>query len=152
MASCLDLGNRPSPQPYHETTAPRINAMTAGCTSPRSVARFSDGPDDVSRQVRRLFGLTPLGKDIAFSVSGHSRFATALELSEKACLPLARSCISFEQPAGLAHQGQHRLNHSPAVPNPSFKPSPNGKPPGRRYSAGLHFVQRRPAVSPSVPA
>jgi hypothetical protein len=38
------------------------------------------------------------------------------------------------------------------TPNPSFKPSPNSKPPGRRYSAGLHFLQRRPGVSLLVPA
>ena len=39
-----------------------------------------------------------------------------------------------------------------ALPNPSFKPSPNGVPPGRRYSAGLHYLQRRPSVTPLVPA
>jgi hypothetical protein len=37
-------------------------------------------------------------------------------------------------------------------PNPSLKPSPNGKPPGRRYSAGVHFLQRRPGAFPLVPA
>jgi len=39
-----------------------------------------------------------------------------------------------------------------ALPNPSLKPSPNSKPPGQRYSAVLHFLQRWPGVSPSVPA
>jgi len=39
-----------------------------------------------------------------------------------------------------------------AWPNPSIKPSPNGKPPGQRYSAVLHFLQRWPGVSPLVPA
>ncbi len=39
-----------------------------------------------------------------------------------------------------------------ALPNPSIKPSPNSKPPGQRYSAVLHFLQRWPGVSPSVPA
>ena len=34
----------------------------------------------------------------------------------------------------------------------AFKPSPNSKPPGRRYSAGVHCLHRRPGVSPSVPA
>jgi len=37
-------------------------------------------------------------------------------------------------------------------PNPSLKPSPNGKPPGPRYSAGMHFLQRGPGVSPLAPA
>jgi len=39
-----------------------------------------------------------------------------------------------------------------AWPNPSIKPSPNSKPPGQRYSAVLHSLQRWPGVSPSVPA
>ena len=39
-----------------------------------------------------------------------------------------------------------------AWPNPSIKPSPNSKPPGQRYSAVLHFLQRWPGVSPLVPA
>ncbi len=41
---------------------------------------------------------------------------------------------------------------SKALPNPSIKPSPNSKPPGQRYSAVLHFLQRWPGVSPLVPA
>ncbi len=38
-----------------------------------------------------------------------------------------------------------------ALPNPSLKPRPNGKPPGPRYSA-VHHLQRGPGVFPSVPA
>ncbi len=38
------------------------------------------------------------------------------------------------------------------MPNPSLKPSPNGKPPGQRYSAGLLLLQRWPGVFPLVPA
>jgi hypothetical protein len=34
----------------------------------------------------------------------------------------------------------------------ALKPSPNSKSPGRRYSAVLHFLQRRPGASLSVPA
>jgi hypothetical protein len=37
-------------------------------------------------------------------------------------------------------------------PNPSLKPSPNGKPPGRRYSALSLLLQRRPGAFPLVPA
>ena len=38
------------------------------------------------------------------------------------------------------------------MPNFSLKLSPNGEPPGPRYSAGVHYLQRGPGVSPSVPA
>ena len=39
-----------------------------------------------------------------------------------------------------------------AVPNPSFKPSPNGVPrgPGRRYA--VHFRHPGPRVTPLVPS
>jgi hypothetical protein len=36
-------------------------------------------------------------------------------------------------------------------PNPSFKPSPNGKAPGPRYSAGVLLLQRGPGALPLVP-
>jgi len=39
-----------------------------------------------------------------------------------------------------------------ARPNPSLKPSPNSKAPGRRCSASSHFLLRRPGTSLSVPA
>ena len=40
---------------------------------------------------------------------------------------------------------------SPTTPNPSFKPSPNGKAPGPRYSAGVLLLQRGPGALPLVP-
>ena len=54
----------------------------------------------------------------------------------------SRSCVVARPP---------RLPRN-ALPNPSLKPSPNGKPPGRRYSAALLLLQRRPGVFPLVPA
>ena len=39
-----------------------------------------------------------------------------------------------------------------AWPNTSFKRSANGRPPGPRYSAGLHCLQRGPGVLPLSPA
>ena len=39
-----------------------------------------------------------------------------------------------------------------AWPNTSFKRSANGRPPGPRYSAGVHFLQRGPGALPSSPA
>ncbi len=39
-----------------------------------------------------------------------------------------------------------------AWPNPSFKRSANGRPPGPRSSAGVHYLQRGPGALPSSPA
>jgi len=52
--------------------------------------------------------------------------------------------------AGL-HWSTFSLVVRAAWPNPSFKPSPNGKTPGPRYSA-CHHLQRGPGVSPLSPA
>ena len=62
------------------------------------------------------------------------------------CQPLSKS-----RPASST-AGSRLSLFSKALPNPSIKPSPNGKPPGQRYSAVLHFLQRWPGVSPLVPA
>ena len=38
------------------------------------------------------------------------------------------------------------------LPNPSFKPSPNGGPPGPGCRYAVHFLHPGPGVPPSVPA
>ena len=43
------------------------------------------------------------------------------------------------------------LRHT-VLPNPSFKPSPNGGPPGPVWRYAVHFRQSGPGVPPSVPA
>ncbi len=52
---------------------------------------------------------------------------------------------------GYLLRGRRPQGLSLAWPNPSFKPSPNGKTPGPRYSA-CHHLQRGPGVSPLGPA
>ena len=42
--------------------------------------------------------------------------------------------------------------HRRVWPNPSFKPSPNGGPPGPVWRYAVHFRQSGPGVPPSVPA
>ena len=49
-------------------------------------------------------------------------------------------------------RGHSHCGLSKALPNPSFKPSPNSKTPGPRCSVGVHFLQRVPGVLLSVPA
>ena len=43
------------------------------------------------------------------------------------------------------------LRHT-VLPNPSFKPSPNGGPPGPGCRYAVHFLHPGPGVPPSVPA
>ena len=66
-------------------------------------------------------------------------------------LPIVGKTLSqrrYASSSAGSRLGQSKM----ALPNPSIKPSPNGKPPGQRYSAVLHFLQRWPGVSPLVPA
>ena len=57
-------------------------------------------------------------------------------------------------PAGVARPWQaHRQRSSgAALPNPSFKPSPNGGPPGPVWRYAVHFRQPGLGVLPSSPA
>ena len=66
--------------------------------------------------------------------------------------PQGAAPLSLERIVGSSFISRHLIVWLPAVPNTSFKPSPNGNPPGRRNSVGLHFLQRRPGGLPSVPA
>ena len=49
-------------------------------------------------------------------------------------------------------QARRHCTVSAAQPNPSFKPSPNGGPPGPGNRYGVHFLSPGPGVPPSVPA
>jgi hypothetical protein len=53
---------------------------------------------------------------------------------------------------GLPWRARSQCTFCAALPNPSFKPSPNGVPrgPGRRYA--VHFRHPGPRVTPLVPA
>ena len=66
-------------------------------------------------------------------------------------LDLRRVFQAVNPGPGLARQPTRRLPQE-ALPNPSFKPSPNSKTPGPRCSVGVHFLQRGPGVLLPVPA
>ena len=57
----------------------------------------------------------------------------------------AKLLLQYQAPVAFQSGGVHGLTTS-------LKPSSNSKSPGRRYSALLHFLQRRPGASPLVPA
>jgi hypothetical protein len=67
------------------------------------------------------------------------------------CQPVACELWNKSSRSGSA-TGYRPAPLSKALPNPSLKPSPNSKTPGRRYSASVHFLQRRPGVFLPVPA
>ena len=55
--------------------------------------------------------------------------------------------------ANVPRQQRHAFHRGARVqPNPSFKPSPNGGPPGPGNRYGVHFLSPGPGVPPSVPA
>jgi hypothetical protein len=66
-------------------------------------------------------------------------------------LPIVGKTLSQRQYASSS-AGSRLARPGKALPNPSIKPSPNSKPPGQRYSAVLHFLQRWPGGLPLVPA
>ena len=86
---------------------------------------------------------------------GASRFAQGRRLEYVACHGRQRGAGGFcGQPRGksVPFQACHHCTVSAAQPNPSFKPSPNGGPPGPGHRYGVHFLSPGPGVPPSVPA
>ena len=61
--------------------------------------------------------------------------------------------VSGAAKMGQMHQQLKSSHAMPTVrPNPSFKPSPNGMPPGPGHRYGVHCLWPGPGVIPSVPA
>ena len=67
---------------------------------------------------------------------------TARSLARSLCLGSSRGTICVV----------NTLVHCQVRPNTSFKPSPNGGPPGPVWRYAVHFRQPGPGVPPSVPA
>ena len=66
-------------------------------------------------------------------------------------LRLSRTSVAREAAPPVAAPPVVRLL-STVWPNPSFKPSPNGGPPGPGHRYGVHCLWPGPGVLPSVPA
>ena len=67
------------------------------------------------------------------------------------------SCVlgrieSYKHVIYCTHINARTASAAPKTPNPSFKPSPNGGPPGPVWRYAVHFRQPGPGVPPSVPA
>ena len=91
----------------------------------------------------------------AAASSGASRFAQWWRLENVACRGRQRGAGGFRsRPRGTTAplQARRQCVVSAAQPNPSFKPSPNGGPPGPGNRYGVHFLSPGPGVPPSVPA
>ena len=86
---------------------------------------------------------------------GASHFAQWWRLEYVACHGRQRGAGGFcGGPRGITvlFQARRQRMVSAAQPNPSFKPSPNGGPPGPGNRYGVHFLSPGPGVPPSVPA
>ena len=66
-------------------------------------------------------------------------------------LDLSRAAVAIEAAVAMAASPAAR-SLEPVWPNPSFKPSPNGGPPGPGHRYGVHCLWPGPGVPPSVPA
>ena len=92
----------------------------------------------------------------------NSRWWSALQGAERHAKSVARaadagyrdcSCRGAEREAeSLACKCTLARLPRKLMPNPSFKPSPNGGPPGPVWRYAVHFRQSGPGVPPSVPA
>ena len=86
---------------------------------------------------------------------GASHFAQRWRLEYVACRGRQRGAGgTCSRPRGIAlpFQARRQRTVNTAQPNPSFKPSPNGGPPGPGNRYGVHFLSPGPGVPPSVPA
>ena len=109
------------------------------------------GRDDEDQSVRsQRAGFEGLEEEIGaesgppLQASGHSR-------SEQAAKEVGRSGARPSSALAGPYWSTFSMAVCAAWPNPSFKPSPNGKPPGPVCSA-LHSPQPGPGVLPSGPA
>ena len=86
---------------------------------------------------------------------GASHFVQWWRLEHMACHGRQRGAGGFCcRPRGITVflQARRQCTVSAAQPNPSFKPSPNGGPPGPATGYGVHCPVAGPGVPPSVPA
>ena len=91
----------------------------------------------------------------AATSNGASHLAQWWRLKYVACHGRQRGAGCFcGGPRGttMPFQARRQCIVSAAQPNPSFKPSPNGGPPGPGNRYGVHFLSPGPGVPPLVPA
>jgi len=102
------------------------------------------------------FGLTlcPLAQESTLEHLAARRQAPCSNLRLRRRRGVPRLLCLWRQAGGQAPRVQgHATRFSPRVPpNPSFKPSPNGMPPGPGHRYGVHFLWPGPGVMPLVPA
>jgi hypothetical protein len=110
-----------------------------------------------SNQARATLRMTVLEEVVSLWCSRRAGFRRGYEPTSRRlnCIlwrPLELLAIA-EQCLGYFAVGTATASGKPlsVLPNPSVNRSANGKPPGPRYSAGLHFLQRGPGALPLSP-
>jgi len=128
-----------------ERTRPMHQASSSGAEREAVVARHPGKVGSVGSRSSKAEDSPPC------AAAGMHRKECRRQAPCKLAQPIAGKPLKQRQCASSS-AGSRPGPFGSALPNPSLKPSPNSKPPGRRYSAGLHFLQRRPGVSLLVPA
>ncbi len=139
------------------------NTPRSGCVEEKtnSMHQASSGSGSAERGAGVAYNTEVFGRGGARSSKVHASplrvAASAREQEFRGSAPHVLMPPIFSEPLRKSRYATRAAGSrlgllSKALPNPSIKPSPNSKPPGQRYSAVLHFLQRWPGVSPLVPA
>ncbi len=104
----------------------------------------------LARQVSEFGGTSARGRKSQVSSFGKPVATLGQEFRRQA--PRTLKILIFSRPFNLCQfassiPGSHMVHRGPALPNPSLKPSPNGKPPGPVCGA-LHSPQPGPGSLP----
>ena len=157
----LDFGISKPVAPLDQSTVTLQGAMTPAYARRKGPARFGDERrhSDECREQTAKSGGRQRQEEIK---AKHSKLRVEHQGAERPAKSAAGTtdaedrdwyCTSAEREAKWsACKFRFVIGCRAVLPNPSVKRSANGRPPGRRSSAGLHYLQRRPGGLPSSPA
>ena len=158
LAAVMKSASLPGPSliEQEDRNTPRSGCVEEKTNSMRQASNASAEREAVVARNPEVFGCAG-ARSSKVQESSHREATSACEQEFRGSAPHVLIPPIFSEPLRKSRCATRAAGSrlgllSKALPNPSIKPSPNGKPPGQRYSAVLHFLQRWPGVSPSVPA
>jgi hypothetical protein len=116
----------------------------------QAMNHVSSGTRNSKKQQGQGFGAQSFASRLSAKEQGSSGTSPNLQAQ---CTLVARAHQVSTAATRRNPRASPALSHLPPPrPNPSLKPSTNGKGPGPRYSAGVLLLQRGPGPFPLVPA